>query len=304
MADVGRDQATNLREMVDARRSNSSLKPGGDARFIAVSGGKGGVGKSNISLNLAIALGRRGQKVVLMDTDFELPNLDLLVGCVPEWSVEDVMAGSCSPLEALHRIAPNVRLLAGGGVLSGRPDDRQQIRRLLTTLSRQLRKTDYFIIDTRAGSSATVTSFLLAAEMVVMVVVPEPTSVMDAYRTMKRVAREDTESDIALLVNRADRKEARKTYGTVDKMLGHFLKAEVRFAGWLPDDPAVGEAVKRQVPFIEYRPGCRAARGIEKLVDDIAGGGKSDAGNSARGFLGRLAGYLTRTISKGASRNA
>ncbi len=292
-----RDQAQSLREMVQHSRNKTSNSNCRGARFIAVSGGKGGVGKSNISLNLALSLGQNNHKVVVLDTDFGLPNLDILVGCAPQWSIADVVAGRCDAQAALHPLTEKVSLLAGGDLWGDRPPQPEEARRFLQTLAHQVSQLDYLIIDTQAGTSPAVTGLLAAAELVLMVVVPEPTSVMDAYRTIKQVEALDGDRDIGMLINRSNEKTARRTFSAIDNMMVKFLSTEARFLGWIPEDKAVRKAVQRQTPLVEIYPKSRAARSIVQLAEVIDGDDKQTAG-AAKGFLNRLADHMRGLVSK------
>lgn len=293
-----RDQAAGLREMVDGPPAPPAdiVASRGKGHTLAVSGGKGGVGKSNISLNLAVGLGEMGYRVLLMDADFGLANLDLLLGCAPRWSVRDVMEGLCEAADALYPVTARVSLVPGGE-LDDEPGDLQNVRRLLSALSVQMAGADFVIIDTQAGISSTVVGMLLAAETVVLVTTPEPPSVMDAYRTVKRLSRYGFGGEVTVVVNRANRREAGSTFCSLRRMSRRFLSLDIRMLTWIPDDPLVGRAVRDQQPLLKLYPGSGASAGINRLVDAIVQPPESRSG-SGRAFLQRLARLLPRAVQE------
>ncbi len=256
-------------------------------RTLAVSGGKGGVGKSNISLNLALGLGDADHRVLLMDTDFGLPNLDVLLGQAPSHSLTDVIRNQCTFSEATFPVTPNVTLMPGGDIWSDQSPNLAEIRELLTQLAIYLGRTDYLIIDTQAGISNAVMGFLLSAENVLMVTTPEPPALMDTYRTIKRLWSHQPKGRISLIVNRAKEAEARRVYRSLGKMSERFLGRYLDLSGWIPEDRAVTNAVKRQQPFLLLHPQCPASQGIYRLVGKITGSA-ANTQPKPRSFLERL----------------
>ncbi len=288
-----RDQASALRLGAGRAPSLSVVRDphGATTRTVAISGGKGGVGKSNISLNLAAYLGELGHEVILLDTDFGLPNLDVLLGCIPKRSIGDVMRGRCAPEEALSPVMPGVRLLAGGELWSEEYSHHEQARVLLSALSVQMAGADYMIMDTQAGRAPAVMGLLMASEMAVMVTTPEPPAIMDCYRTIKGLCRGGFEGEVGVVVNRAADREAKRTFGQLEHMVRSFLFRRIRLLTWIPDDPAVGRAVQRQVPLIRGFPDSRASQGIRRLGQAVTGQPARSL-NPARAFLRRLAKHM------------
>ncbi|MFO8059395.1 MAG: P-loop NTPase [Bacillota bacterium] len=291
---MARDQASVLRRRAQAA-GLFRPDPDGDparTRTVAVSGGKGGVGKSNVSLNLACHLGETGREVILLDTDFGLPNLDVLTGCSPARSIGDVMRGRCRAGEALYSVMPGVRLLAGGQMWSDEYSHREQVRALLGALSAQMAGADYMIMDTQAGVAPAVMGLLLASETALMVTTPEPPALMDCYRTIKGLCRAGYEGEIAVVVNRARGGEAERAFAQLQHMVRSFLARRIRLLAWIPEDPSVGAAVQRQVPLLRGFPHSRASEGIRRLGAAISGEPSRDR-HPARAFLRRLARYMS-----------
>ncbi len=282
------DQASALRRKVGEvsapRREPVRAAP--VTRTLAVSGGKGGVGKSNISLNLAVILGSMDREVALLDTDFGLPNLDILLGCVPRYNITDVMHGGCEPEQALQAIAPGVRFMAGGELWGDDLPTREQVRTLLTVLSSQMAETDYLIIDAPAGVGPSVTGLLMASEMVAVVTTAEPPSIMDSYRTIKQLHTLGYDGEVAVVVNRVRKREADRVYRNLRDMVGRFLAAEVQMLAWIPDDSSVVRAVKRQIPVSQAFPASGATRAIRRMA--LALTESSGEERSARSFLQKL----------------
>ncbi len=290
MTVIGRDQASTLRSRVAQALEDPSIS-GCQPHTLAVSGGKGGVGKSNISLNLATELASRGHRVLLMDTDFGLSNLDVLVGASPPHDMGDVMAGRCSACEALLTLSSGLSLLLGGNIGGSDSPHFDDVRSLLSALSRQMAEMDFVIIDTRAGLSDTVMGFLLAVDTVLMVSTNEPTSILDTYRTVKRLSALGVRGNIGLVVNRTDEAGAERTYNSLSRMIRRFLKRDVRYMGWIPEDRRLQQAVLRQTPLLELHPGSRASAGIRRVAEAIVGD-DTEPHRESPGFFHRLARHL------------
>ncbi len=286
MMSRGGPQADILRRRV--REKNAPTLSGQRPHTLVVRGGKGGVGKSNVSLNLAWKLAQNGKRVLLMDTDFGLSNLDVLLGISPPYDMGDVLESRCSPEEALMPLAPGLSLLLGGDLAGDDSPDVGAIRDLLCALSTQMAKRDYVIIDTRAGLSETVMAFLSAADTGLMVTNTEPTAILDTYRTMKRLQRYDPPETIGVVINRAERAEADRAYRSLARMIRRFLGRNVSYLTWIPEDHRVREAVLRQCPLLEIHPRSRAALGIDRLARALTGQ-SSHRQRERGGFLNRLA---------------
>ena len=285
------DQAMKLRQRVSKLGRASPAPSIRLPRTIAISGGKGGVGKSNVSLNLACALAGRGHRVMLVDTDFGLSNLDVLLGVSPPFDLGDVVAGRCGPEDAVMNLASGISLLIGGEFAGEDSPTSERVRTLLAALSSQMAEADYVIIDTRAGLSDTVMAFLLAAETMIMVSTSEPTSILDTYRTVKRLCSLRADGTLGIVMNRCEPAEARRAYRSLARMIHRFLGRDALLLGSVPQDKRVVDAVRRQVPFLELFPHCRASRGILQLTGEICGD-FVDRTPELMGFLGRLARHL------------
>jgi len=241
------------------------------ARTIAITGGKGGVGKSNLALNLGLALSQLGRRTVLVDGDITLANLHILLGVTPAFHLGDVMAGRVSWEEALHTGPGGLQLLPGGEALA-HVSDENRLRRLLAALSRGLAQNDYLVFDTAAGAGRSVLDVLAAVEEVLLVTVPEPTALADAYQLIKSLWRcsGGRMPQLGVVVNQCDSEgEGRRAFGCLATMAQRFLRVRLSCAGYIPLDPAVSRAVRAQTPFLLERADSPASSAVRLLAHAV-----------------------------------
>jgi flagellar biosynthesis protein FlhG len=241
------------------------------ARTVVIAGGKGGVGKSNLSANLAVALGARGARVLLVDADLGQASLDLLLGLYPRYSVQHVLSGEKQPEEVVVAGPLNVRLLPAA---AGVPDlaDLDDYRRecLLRALGQLDQDADLVLVDTPSGLPRHVAALCGAADDVVVVTTPEMPSFSDAYALVKLLQQQGFTRPIHLLVSMADSaEEAEETAHRIGLVARRFLRLEVDSWGFVPFDPSVPRAVRRQEPVVTAFPQSPAAVAIRTVAERL-----------------------------------
>jgi len=253
------DQASHLREIV-MRRPRATV--------IAVTSGKGGVGKSNVAVNLAIRFASAGKEVVLLDADLGLANADVLCNVDLPSNLAHVIARKKALRDVMVRGPGGFRLIGGASGLARMADltdfDRQ---RLVQALGELEQKTDIILIDTGAGISPNVLTFTRAADQVLVVTTPEPTSITDAYAVIKVINKDTSDRPVSLLVNQVTSAgEGRMVYDRIAKVAKQFLGVTVLDAGCVVSDPEVPLAVRKRLPFLIGSPRCPASHCISQLA--------------------------------------
>ena len=271
------DQASRLRATASSHRSWS----------VAVTSGKGGVGKTSLAVNLALALARAGERTHLVDGDLGLANVDVLLNLHPRLSLREVIAEG-KPLEDIivHGPAGLDVIPAASGVEALADLGGKARQLLLSELQSLSLRADVTILDTGAGLSGTVLALTLAADEVIIVTTPEPTAITDAYAMVKVLTRRRPGLPLQLVVNLAEHAaQAREVHGHLERIIQRFLGREVPLAGWIPRDECVGRAVREQRPLVLYFPHARASEAILGLASRL--GRRADRGDR-REFWQRL----------------
>ena len=259
------DQAQRLRELARAPRRR--------ARVVAVTSGKGGVGKTNLAVNLAVAAAVAGRRVTLLDVDLGLANVDILMNLSPRYTLAHVLAGGRSLAEIVTAGPGGVRVVPGASGVPRLADLDQSGREdLLRELGELEEGADLLILDTGAGISRNVVAFAAAADEVLVVTTPEPTSVLDAFSTIKVLSREEALGRVRLVVNQcATRTEAEAVSRRVSGACRQFLGLPVDRMGYVISDYHVGEAVRRRQPLVLAFPDAPSSRCIRTLAGLLAG---------------------------------
>jgi flagellar biosynthesis protein FlhG len=241
-------------------------------RVITVTSGKGGVGKTNIVANLAVELARVGKRVLVLDADLGLGNIDVLLGLVPRHTLEDVLCGSRHLSDILLQGPAGIQVLpAGSGLphLTSLTDSQQLI--LQTELEHVANTVDVLLIDTGAGVSPNVTYFASAAQEIIVVISPEPTSLTDAYALMKVLCRQHRERRFKVLVNLVkSQREATQTFRKLDVAAERFLNIRLECIGFIPLDDYLPMAVIEQKAVTERFPSSPASRAFVRLAKTIS----------------------------------
>ncbi len=253
----------------------ASSRPG--ARTLAVTSGKGGVGKTFVTANLAAALAARGEKVLVLDADLGLANLDVVLNLHPKLTLHDVFTGKCS-LEQAILPAPGgfSVLLAGSGMVEYSrltPDVRDKLLQIIELVKPRF---DWVLLDTGAGISDVVLFAISMATEVIVVATPEPTSLTDAYATIKVLCTQQERRHVGLVVNQANRTgEGKLICGQLQQVLQRFVGAipghgfKLELLGEVKSDPAVRQAVLKRQLMLEHYPGSDAAQAIKALAGKL-----------------------------------
>ncbi|MDF1616808.1 MinD/ParA family protein [Petrocella sp. FN5] len=268
------DQAANLRNIV--KKADINMKPLG-ARVITVTSGKGGVGKSNVSVNLAIQFKKLGKRVIIFDADFGLANVEVIFGIVPKYNMFDMIYNNKEITEVLTSGPLGIEFISGGsGVQELLRLDKNQLAFMIEKLYELDRLADIIIIDTGAGISDSVLDFVAASSEVLLVTTPEPTSITDAYAVLKAIKRRHDNVDqklINLLVNRTDTTaEGKEIFNKLNKVTNKYLDLELTNIGYLPNDKHLVKAVVEQKPVSILFPKAIITKGFEELADRMING--------------------------------
>ena len=273
------DQADTLRQMARTAKNNQKADAAatGDLteqqgiRVISVTSGKGGVGKSNVVSNLAIALSAQGKKVLLIDADLGLGNLDVLLGLSPVYNLNHVLNGDKGIIDILIDGPAGIKIIpAGTGVQELTSLGQHEKLKLLDELDMLEEQFDILIIDTEAGISENVTYFTVAAQEIFVVVTPEPTSITDAYALIKLLATRYSEHHFKVLVNMAkDSEDALEVFRKLANVAGRFLDISLDYLGCVVKDEKVVDAVKRQKAVTELFPDSEAAQCFNTIAKRV-----------------------------------
>ena len=262
------DQAEQLRKMMQ-----QTEKP--QARVITVTSGKGGVGKTSISLNLAIQLTRLGKKVVVFDADFGLANIEVMLGVRPQYNLADMMFHGKELTDIITQGVEGIGFISGGsGIQELAAMNREQVMYLTGKMVELDQVADVIIIDTGAGISDSVLEFVVASSEVLLIATPEPTSITDAYALLKALNRKEefSKEDTRIkMVSKRVRNEAegRTLYEKMSVVSEKFLDVDLEYVGSVPMDDQISMAVMRQKPVSVINPDAASARAIKRLAENL-----------------------------------
>lgn len=282
MSEQLEDQATGLRRMVNPE----------PVRVIAVTGGKGGVGKTNISANLGVALAELGRRVVLLDADLGLANLDVVLGLHAERNLSHVMQGECSLEEIMVTGPKGLKVVPGAsGIQQMAEMSQAEHAGLIHAFSEVANNVDVLLIDTAAGISDLVVSFSRAAQEQIVVVCDEPASITDAYAIIKLLNREHGVSRFRILANMVKSvQEGRNLYNKMCRVTDQYLDVMLTYMGSIPYDEQLRKAVRSQKPVVEAYPRSRVAQAFKNLAK------KADNWPVPTGVSGDLQFFVERLI--------
>jgi flagellar biosynthesis protein FlhG len=259
------DQAASLRRIATHQRNVERVQR---PHVVTVTSGKGGVGKSTVALNLAIKLSEMGQKVLLVDADANLGNIDLMLGISPKWRLGNVLRNEIEVEDALVNPLPRMKLLAGSSGEAEYPQiELERQSWLIHELAHTEERFDLVMIDTAAGLNKDIVHFAVHSDEVLVVTNAEPTSVMDAYAVMKMVWAGNPETRLGFVMNGVRvPPQADEAAEKLQMALKHFLRTSAHYLGSIPFDEAVSSAIVQQRPVLHVYPHSAAALSIQSFA--------------------------------------
>ena len=281
------DQASNLRKLMEdkaeaqAQAEESSIitfENGSDlnkqSKVITITSGKGGVGKTNIAVNLAAALKKHGKRILLIDADIGMANVDVLLGSVSKHNMLDLLEDGIELQDVLVEGPHGISYISGSSgvekALNFTAEERRILHRKLASCDELA---DIILVDTGAGLGRHVIDFLIAADEVLLITTPEPTSLSDAFAVLKTYNLHAKKKNIRLIVNRIfDEEEREEVIEKLNATAKKILNIQIECAGYIFEDRAVIECVKKQRPFIIEKPDCLASKCIDQLADKLLSG--------------------------------
>lgn len=264
------DQADSLRKIIKMNKSPKPL-----ARVIAVTSGKGGVGKSNTSINLAIQLKKLGHRVIILDADFGLANIEIMFGTVPKYNLADLIYRGMSMQDIISWGPGGVGFISGGSGIVGLSNlSVEQFSYIVRSLSQLDDIADFIIVDTGAGISDAVLEFLVSSSEIILVTTPEPTSITDSYSLLKALSQHSQFSSelspVKVLANRVENEgEGNALFQKFNVVVERYLKLPIQYLGYVPQDPALAKAVMQQTPISLQNENAKAAKAYERITQRL-----------------------------------
>ncbi len=261
------DQAEQLRNIIKASNVQRPV-----ARVITVTSGKGGVGKSNTSINLAIQFRKMGQRVIILDADFGLANIEVMFGAVPKHNLADLIYQGMKIKDIITWGPNEVGFISGGSGIAGMSNlNREHLTYIVQNLAELDAITDIIIVDTGAGISDAVLEFLVASGEILLVTTPEPTSITDSYSLLKALSRHSRfsseNSQVKVIANKVENAaEGQALFNKLNAVVARYLKLPLSYLGAVPEDPMLSKAVMQQMPVSLQTPTAKSAVAYEQIA--------------------------------------
>ncbi len=267
------DQAEQLRNIIKAENIKRPPRP--LARVITVTSGKGGVGKSNTAINLAIQFKKMGQRVIILDADFGLANIEIMFGAVPKHNLCDLIYQNKNIKEIITWGPSDVGFISGGSGIAGLSNlSRDYLVYIIQNLAELDAIADIIIVDTGAGISDAVLEFLVASGEIILVTTPEPTSITDSYSLLKALNRHprfsQENSQVKMLANKVSGKEeGQMLFNKLNAVVARYLKLPISYLGAVPEDSQLSRAVMQQTPVSLASPSAKSALAYEQIANTL-----------------------------------
>ncbi|AZV55976.1 MinD/ParA family protein [Clostridium sp. AWRP] len=268
------DQAEELRKLAqeDKNTRKEKVPSRKEPRIITVTSGKGGVGKSNFVVNVSIALQKMKKKVLIFDADMGMGNDDVLMGCLPKYSVYDAIFKNKDIEEVIIEGPFGVKLLPGGRGVSKIADITKSQKEEFIKKVSLLGDFDYIILDTGAGINRDVLGFVACCQELIIITTPEPTSLTDAYSLAKAVSYFKLNDFVQVIINKATNvQEGEKTFNKFKSVVDKFLNVDIKYLGCILEDKKLVQAVRNQVPFLINYPNSQASKDINLIASKLSG---------------------------------
>ena len=266
------DQAARLRKLVEERKVDQiRVDQKKTARIISVTSGKGGVGKTSLSVNLAAHLSKQGTKILLIDADLGLSNVEIMLGVTPSYTLKDVIKHGRDIEDVIINGPFNLDFISGGnGFLELAEQSEVEREEILIKIHKLEELYDIIIIDTGAGISKNVTAFLTISDEIIVITTSEPTALTDAYSIMKVISEEKLKQKIGLIINRVKTKsEFQQASNILISTAKKFLGEEIKSLGYVYEDPNVRKRIYKKTPFVIYYPDSKASDCIIDIVANL-----------------------------------
>lgn len=281
------DQAARLRQMVFEKQKNTR-KSNRNTKIFTITSGKGGVGKSNMVINLAIALKKLGKKVLVLDADLGMGNADVLIGTVPRYTIFDMILNNKSINDVVINGPLGIKILCGGTGLSRLDDLTKEQRETLINKLGEIIDFDYILIDTGAGINRTVMAFIECSHEVFIVTTPEPTALTDAYSLLKTLWIHNVKSSAKVIVNKVlSAEEGNNTFNRFNSSANRFLGASLVHLGNVAEDKRLIQAVRMQKPVVLSFPTSEVSKNIEDIAKKLEDTSYSSS-NSIQGIFKKM----------------
>lgn len=283
------DQAANLRKLIEQRQESKEPKVTKGPRIITITSGKGGVGKSNLVVNLGISLQKQGYKVMIFDADVGMGNDDVLMGHIPTYDIYDVIFKGMKINEVLIEGPFGIKLLPGGNGFSKIDEISDYQREEFINKLKEIEDLDFLLMDTGAGINKDVLAFVACSQELILITTPEPTSLTDAYSLLKAVRHFKLKDTASVVVNKSfTLKESISTYERFRSTVNKFLNMELNYLGHIPEDRKLTEAVRKQEPVLISAPYSESSKAIEKIAEKLIGLNTSKDSASVKGLFKKL----------------